>query len=68
MTRQQVLDLIYGAETMEQCNAAEAARFGWLEEHPDDEEVRESGESLVMLRHALEMMNGTRPVPPNITL
>ena len=51
--REQTLDLIYAANTRSEIEKAREARVDYLREHPDDEEVLETGEMLSMLETAL---------------
>jgi hypothetical protein len=53
MTREEVLNLMYHASTLEECKRAWEARAVWLNGHPDDEAIIEESEGLYMREQAL---------------
>ena len=53
MTRDNLLDLMFYAKTLEECKQAWEARALWLNEHPDDETIIDESESLYMREQAL---------------
>jgi hypothetical protein len=53
-TRKQTLDLIYRATTQDAVRYAQEARSEYLVAHPDDEEIAEMGEILVIRSRALQ--------------
>lgn len=56
MTRDEVLDLMFHAQTLEECRRAWEARTDWLNDHPDDEAIIDESESLYMREQALKRM------------
>jgi hypothetical protein len=54
MTRDEVLNLMSHAGTLEECQRAWEVRAVWLNEHPDDETVIDEGEGLYMREQAIE--------------
>ena len=58
--RQRLLNQIIHAETREEIDAAQQARYAWLVENPDDFGVLEAGEDLA---YAEEALTGEEPAP-----
>lgn len=56
MTREEVRELMFRADTLEQCADAWKARSAYLREHPDDEAIIDEGEALWMTEQALKNM------------
>ena len=56
MTREEVRELMFRADTLEQCAEAWKARSVYLREHPDDTAIIEEGESLWMTEQAIKNM------------
>ncbi|MEJ5241805.1 MAG: hypothetical protein WHS87_11460 [Anaerolineales bacterium] len=55
--RQRLLSDMHGRlATLDEVRAVMARQRDWLKRHPDDREVLESGESLVMLERAFVLM------------
>ena len=54
LTRKEVSDLMFRADTLEQCAEAWKARSEYLRAHPDDTGILEEGESLWMTEQALK--------------
>jgi hypothetical protein len=56
MTREEVRKLILSAKTLEECVVAKAALLAYVQEHPDDDDIRTEGGGLRMLQSALELI------------
>ncbi len=56
MNRKEIRHQMLSAHTLEECLEAEAALTSYLEAHPDDWDLRDEAESLVMRRTALERL------------
>ncbi len=56
MTLDEVLRIMSGVRTLEDCKRAWAVRSEWLREHPEDEVVIDEGEALWMHEQALLRM------------
>ena len=58
--REEVVDLMLGASTIEECEAARVAALHWIDEHPEDAQpILQAGEQLAMVRSALELAGGS---------
>lgn len=56
MNRETVLALCYSAKSLDAVQKAKAARSEYLHQHPDDQEVFDTGEMLAMLENALSLL------------
>ena len=54
MTLDEVLRIMSGVRTLEDCKRAWAVCSEWMREHPDDEVVIDEGEALFMHEEALK--------------
>ena len=61
MTQDQVSEIMYHAQTLEQTANAWQVRSAYLLAHPDDEAIVEEGESLWMREQALKHPNPVIP-------
>src|SRR5579871_1362752 len=55
MDRREVFDLCYSAHNLANVKAAEEARAAYLVQHPEDGEILDMGELLVLLEDALKI-------------
>lgn len=60
MNREAVLDIIYGAKTIDAVEYAQRIRSDYLKSYSDDDEILESGEMLLMTETALRRLDGNK--------
>jgi hypothetical protein len=61
MTREEVSELMFRADTLEQCAEAWKAQAEYLREHPEDESIIDEGEALWMTEQALKHPDAPAP-------
>ena len=54
MEREQVIDIVLNASTWGECQQAHNVLSEWMQTHPDDWSMLDSGEALEMTRDGLE--------------
>jgi hypothetical protein len=66
MNREEVRQRLFAARTLEECTEAETVLAAYLEQHPDDWDLRDEAESLIMRRTARERLLG-KVLPTEVT-
>jgi hypothetical protein len=64
MTLDDVLRIMSGVRTLEDCKRAWEVQAEWLREHPEDEVVIDEGEALYMHEEALKHIEAQKQAQP----